>query len=72
MLERIIGLERAINEFILETDGLVTITDSNWLNLKGLMDLLEPFWLATFDLSGQKYVSISLILPTVSFIGSGI
>lgn len=71
MLERAIMLAPAITEYT-EREKLDFITEGEWENLKDLKTLLEPIWKATFDLSGQKYVSISLILPAITFIISGI
>jgi hypothetical protein len=40
----------------------INITEVNWKELQQMCRLLEPFYLATNDLSGSSYPTLSIVL----------
>lgn len=67
MLQRIVSMKRTISYFLEDPNyfrsELTPISNSEWLQIGRLGDVLIPFMEATEILSGSKYVTLSLVLP---------
>ena len=77
MLERLIELQRAIT--VVLVDAVLTpkkdhrdllLSDQQWALAKELVDLLQKFEETTMVVSGQKYVTMSLLLPLLTHLAS--
>ena len=77
MLERLLELQWPLT--LILVDPVLTpkkdhqdllLKEWQWALAKGLVELLQPFEYATTILSGQKYVTLSLLLPVVSHLAT--
>ena len=48
--------------------NVVPLADSKWNKLSGIQKLLEPFEKASKLLGGEKYVTISVVLPILAYL----
>ncbi len=46
----------------------INITEVNWKELQQMCRLLEPFYLATNDLSGSSYPTLSIVRPLLGYL----
>jgi hypothetical protein len=57
----------AITVYFVKTDTeLIQLSNSDWKFLEGLLSLLEPLEMATVELSGDKYCSLTLMVPIIT------
>ncbi len=64
MLERVLSLRDAVTLFLShEKVELPSITAEEWAHMKVAIDLLKPLLEATTEVSGEKYVTASKIIP---------
>ena len=61
MLKRLIKLKNYFAVLVTEGKLVGTLTDSQWVTVQDICDILEPFMFAQLTLEGQKYVTISII-----------
>ena len=67
MCERLLEMKSALNLFLVEEDtNLCGLTNSEWKLLDSLIDILQPVEAATRMLSGDKYSTLSLVIPMIS------
>ena len=67
MMERLIEQKSAINVFLAENDcDIELLTCTDFKLMENLIRLLEPLEIATTELSGDKYSSISLVIPILT------
>ena len=67
MCERLIELKPAINLFFEENEtSLSKIEKNEWNLIDGLIDVLQPVEAATRMLSGDKYSTLSLVIPLIT------
>lgn len=62
MMERLLQHRSSIDVFFKDRT-VKSLSESEWLKLKTLSDLLRPLKTATNTLGGNKYVTISIVLP---------
>lgn len=63
MLQRFVELEEAVRSTIALLDiSLPVITFEEWDLIKNLVDILRPFEIVTSSVSGDKYISASLVI----------
>jgi hypothetical protein len=68
MVERLVEQKQAINYYIVEQnpDSLQIITKKDEDLMEDFIRLLKPLKLFTNDLSGDKYPTLALVLPSVT------
>ena len=66
MCKRLLRLKNYFAVLVTEQKLALTLTDSEWVTLQDMSDILEPFMFAQSTLEGQKYVTISII-PYIIF-----
>ena len=67
MLERLVEQRRAINVYFEENDSdIEMLSNADYKFIANLIKLLEPLEIATNELSGDKYSSISLVVPILT------
>ena len=73
MLQRLVKLRVPLTAVLCDDqltpkrqDHEMLLKDNEWMLAEHLIELLEPFEMATTAVSGQRYVTLSLLLPVVS------
>ena len=67
MCERLIELKPALNLFFVEEECRIEgLNAMVWKLLDTLIDILQPVEAATRMLSGDKYATLSLVIPMIS------
>jgi hypothetical protein len=66
MIDRFIELSRYVSQILLDNpSGRDMIVAIELNTLKELLELLKPLEIATRELSGEKYVTISKVIPII-------
>lgn len=69
MAERFIQMASMVNEILLnDVNGPEMLTSREMVELKDLQPLLRPFEYVTKKISGEKYTTLSKIIPTVNIL----
>ena len=73
MLQRLVKLRVPLTAVLCDDqltpkrqDREMLLKDNEWMLAEHLIELLEPFEMATTAVSGQRYVTLSLLLPVAS------
>ena len=67
MCERLFELKPALNLFFVEEECRIDgLNAMDWKLLDTLIDILQPVEAATRMLSGDKYATLSLVIPMIS------
>ena len=65
MLERFLELSEVIGGIVTKYPSLVMLTGAEMATVKSFMEILRPIHLATKEMSGEKYTTISRIIPLI-------
>ena len=68
MLDTFLKVEEGMKFHAVKSDKMVTIFSSDWKNAKGYVDILKPFHRATKLEEGEKYVTLSTVIPVISIL----
>ena len=52
----------------MESEKMPNLTTADWKKLHGFIDVLEPFEMATKTAEGEKYLTLSAIIPMQSIL----
>jgi len=66
MIERALKLKRVLKSLSCEEKSVFTqnkISDPEWNDLNSILELLKPFYEATFMVSQQSYPSLCVVVP---------
>ena len=64
--ERFCENEKALRMFFCMECKQYALSDDEWIILKKIVEILKPLFTATKVLSGQKYTTKSLVIPTIN------
>ena len=65
MVERVLVLKESLMLAFSQIEDLESLTSSQWIMAKDIVSILSPVEACTRILCGEKYCSISMIIPTV-------
>lgn len=65
LLEQRMAVSAALHADKRSTSASLDLTSNDWEILEGLIPILKPYKLATEAISGEKYVSSSLVIPCI-------
>lgn len=68
MLEKCLELKRALTLFFLEFDVEDPITNIEWELATKLVKIMKPLYDVTVQMSGEKFVSVSQVIPLVGIL----
>ena len=68
MAETFLKFERIFKICNMESEKMHNVTASDWKKLRGFADVLKPFEMATKTAEGEKYLTLSCIIPMLSIL----
>ena len=68
MLETFLKVEEGMKFHAVKSENVVPLSAADWKNAKGYVEILKPFHRATKIEEGEKYVTLSTVIPVLSIL----